>query len=100
MHRFLVMYPPQVDPKRFREYYTKTHAPMAMKLPGATNITYGFDITPINGGEHWACVFSCDFDNEAAMGVCMASEIGQKVAKDVENFANPPPMLFHFPVTT
>lgn len=100
MHRFMVLYPPQVDPQRFRDYYTQTHAPLAMTLPGAKNISYGFDLAALNGGDTWACVFSCDFDNEAAMGACMGSEIGRKVAEDVPNFANPPPMLFHFPVTT
>ena len=99
MHRLMVMYPPQDDPARFRSYYESTHMKLARAMPHVRAMSYGFDITPLNGGETWACVFTCDFDSAEAMGACMASPEGQATAADVGNFSSPPPMLFHFPLT-
>ncbi len=100
MHRLLILYPPQVDPKGFRDYYEATHMKLARKLPGVRAMAYGFDVAALNADEVWACVFTADFDNVEAMGDCMESPEGHATAADVGNFANPPPMLFHFPITT
>lgn len=99
MHRLMVLYPPQDDPARFRDYYEKTHMPLAKRMPGVRAMAYGFDVTALNGGEPWACVFTCDFDSVEAMGASMGSPEGQATAADVANFSSPPPMLFHFPLT-
>lgn len=100
MHRFMALYPPQDDPAAFRDYYVQKHIPLAAKMPGAKNLAYGFDVEALNGGDTWACVFTCDFDSLQAMGAAMGSPEGQATAADVGNFASPPPMLFHFPLVT
>ena len=98
MHRFMVLYPPQDDPARFRDYYENTHMALARKMPHVKAMAYSFDVTPLNGGDAYACIFTADFDSVEAMGACMGSPEGQATAADVPNFASPPPMLFHFPL--
>ncbi len=100
MYRLLVLYPAQDDPEHFRDYYANTHTKLAATMPGVKAMSWGFDVTALNGGGPWGCVFTCDFESAEAMGAAMASPEGQATAADVGNFASPPPMLFHFPITT
>lgn len=98
MHRFMALYPAQEDPAGFRSYYEATHIPLARTMPGAKNVSYGFDVAAMNGGGPWDCVFTCDFDSIEAMATAMASPEGQATAADTAVFSSPPPMLFHFPL--
>jgi len=35
MHKLVVLYPKPTDPAHFREYYVRTHLPLAAKMPDA-----------------------------------------------------------------
>ena len=99
MHKIVVLYPPQPDPDAFKAYYTRTHIPLARKLPGLQALRYSFEVAGVGPGDApYFCVFEAEFDDGASLGAAMASPEGQAVASDVPNFAQVPPTLIHYPV--
>src|SRR5579875_1271551 len=99
MHKLVVLYPPQPDPEKFKAYYTEKHLPLAAKLPGLRAYRYAFDVGAPGGESPYWCVFEGDFDDAAAMGESMQSEIGQEVAADVPNYASGDVVMIHYEVT-
>ena len=87
MHRLLVLYPPPVDPDRFRNYYEATHIPLAAKMPGLRGYRYGFDVAATEGESPYFCVFEADFDDAAALSAARGSTEGQAVVADLPNSA-------------
>ncbi len=100
MHKFVVLYPPQPDPEKFKSYYINTHIPLARKIPGLLASRYSFAIGGLPPGTPapFFCIFEADFESGAAMGAAMGSPEGQAVAADVPNFAQVGPTLMHYEV--
>jgi uncharacterized protein (TIGR02118 family) len=100
LHKFVVLYPPQPDPEKFKSYYINTHIPLARKIPGLLASRYSFSVGGLPPGSpapYW-CIFEADFADAASMGAGMGSPEGQATAADVPNFAQVPPTLMHFAV--
>jgi len=84
---FLVRRKPDMDADAFRAYWSKTHAPIAAKLPGLRRYVQNHAISgdadtsvPYDGlAEMW-------WDDEDAMQQSLASPQGQAAQADVEKF--------------
>jgi len=98
MHKFVVLYPPQPDPEKFRSYYVETHIPLVRKLPGLQALRYSFDVQSGEGDSAFFCIFEGEFADAAAMGAAMASPEGQAAIADVPNFAHGAPTVINYPV--
>ena len=99
MHKLVVLYSPPADTDKFRSYYEGTHLPLAAQLPGLRAYRYAFNLEAPAGDSPYWCVFEADFDDAAALGASMQSEQGAKVAADVANYADQPPLMLHYEVT-
>ena len=99
MHRLLVLYNEPKDPAHFRKYYVETHAPLANKLPGVSNVRYSFDVKSMGPGKApYFCIFEADFESEAALMNAFGSKEGQAVVADVPNYATGGVTIAHFPL--
>ena len=98
MHCLTVIYPQPDDPAAFRDYYLKTHLPMARKLPGLARATYAFP-EAMGRGDAPFCIFQAYFADAAAMGAALSSEQGAKVAADVPNYSPKGVTLCNFAVS-
>lgn len=98
MHRVLALYPPPKDPAHFKKYYEEKHLPLATQMPGLLSSRHSFAIEGITGPSPYFCIWEGEFANEAAMAAATQSEIGQKVAADVANYATGGVTILHFDV--
>jgi len=98
MHRILALYPPPKDPVHFKKYYEEKHLPLAAQMPGLLSSRHSFAIEGITGPSPYFCIWEGEFANEAAMAAASQSEIGQKVAADVANYATGGVTILHFDV--
>ena len=96
MHCLTVIYPHPEDEAAFKSYYEGTHIKLAQQLPGLKKLNFAYP-EPISPGEAF-CIFQAYFDDGAAMGAAMESEIGRKVADDVPNYSPKGAQIFHFPI--
>ena len=86
MHCLTVLYSTPDDPDAFRSYYVEKHVPLALTLPGLIKANYAFP-EPMGPGDAPFCIFQAYFEDAAAMGAALQSDIGAKVAADVPNYA-------------
>jgi len=98
MHRILALYPPPKDPAHFKKYYEEKHLPLAAQMPGLLSSRHSFAIEGITGPSPYFCIWEGEFANAAAMAAASQSEIGQKVAADVANYATGGVTILHFDV--
>lgn len=97
MHCLTVIYDTPDDPAHFKDYYVKTHIPLARSLPGLISFSYGFP-EPMTPAPAPFCIFQALFADAAAMEAALKSEIGQRVAADVPNYSPQRPSLSHYKV--
>jgi uncharacterized protein (TIGR02118 family) len=100
MYKVLVLYPVPKDPDHFRSYYVEKHLPLAAQLPGLKSSRYSFAIA--GAGPELApyfCIWEGEFADGPSAGAAMQSEIGQKVAADVANYASGGFELVHYALT-
>ncbi|SEF38186.1 conserved hypothetical protein [Amycolatopsis pretoriensis] len=98
MHRLTVLYPPPADEAHFREYYVRTHLPLAEKLPGLVASQYSFDVVSLGGESKYFAVFHADFESAEAMAAALGSPEGKAVSADVPNYASGGVELIHYPL--
>jgi len=98
MHRVLVLYPPPKDPAHFKKYYEEKHLPLAAQLPGLLSSRHTFSIEGTGTPPPYFCIFEGEFADAASMAASMQSEIGQKVAADMANYATGGATVLHFDV--
>jgi 4-carboxymuconolactone decarboxylase len=96
MHRVLALYPPPKDPAHFKKYYVEKHLPLAAQMPGLLSSRHSFAIEGATGPSPYFCIWEGEFANAAAMAAATQSEIGQKVAADVANYATGGVTILHF----
>jgi uncharacterized protein (TIGR02118 family) len=97
MHCLTVTYEVPDDPAHFKDYYVKTHIPLARALPGLLSLSYGFP-EPMTPAPAPFCIFQAYFTDVAAMEDALRSEIGARVAADVPNYSPTRPSLSHHEV--
>lgn len=97
MHCLTVIYDTPDDPFHFKDYYVKTHIPLARSLPGLLSSSYGFP-EPMGPGPAPFCIFQALFADAAAMNAALRSDIGQRVAADLPNYSPKRPSLSHYQV--
>jgi 4-carboxymuconolactone decarboxylase len=98
MHRALALYPPPKDPAHFKKYYIEKHLPLAAQMPGLLSSRHSFAIEGLGNSSPYFCIWEGEFASEAAMAEATQSEIGQKVAADVANYATGGVTILHFDV--
>ena len=98
MHRVLVLYPPPKDPAHFKKYYEEKHLPLAAQLPGLLSSRHTFSLEGAGTPPPYFCIFEGEFADAASMAASMQSEIGQKVAADMANYATGGATVLHFDV--
>jgi len=98
MHRVLVLYFPPKDPQAFREYFEKTHIPLASKIPGQRTMRYSFEVAAADGPSPYFGVMEAEFDDGEALGAAMASPEGQAVVADIPNYATGGAVVLNYPV--
>ncbi|MDV7085897.1 EthD family reductase [Rhodococcus sp. IEGM 248] len=75
------------DPEAFDAYYRDTHMPLARKVPGLTDFTWG-KCSALDGGmPPYYAVASLVFPDAATMKSGLQSEEMKQAGKDVRNFA-------------
>lgn len=96
MHCLTVIYPHPEDEDAFKSYYEKVHVPLAATLPGLIRMHFAYP-APMGQSDIF-CLFQGYFEDAAAMGAALESDIGQKVAADVPNYSPKGAQLVHFSV--
>jgi uncharacterized protein (TIGR02118 family) len=96
MQCLTVIYPRPDDEDAFRSYYEEKHVPLAATLPGLVKMHFAFPES-IGPGDVF-CIFQAWFEDGAAMGAAMESEIGRQVAADVPNYSPKGAQVMHFPM--
>lgn len=97
MHTLTVLYGPQDDIRKFREYYEKIHLPIAKKIPGIRAAKITFDVASIDGPSPYVAMFEAEFDSEQEMIAAFASPEGKRAMNDFPNYNTGPVHLIHGP---
>jgi uncharacterized protein (TIGR02118 family) len=100
-HQMTVLYHHPDDAAAFDAHYESTHAPLAAAIPGLRS----YDVLrPVpNPGEErpaYHLLAMLNFDDEAAFGAAMTSDVGRATVKDLANFASGGVTIASGPLTT
>lgn len=100
-YQLTVIYNQPEDSAAFDAYYAQTHAPLTEDLPGLQSFT---TCRPDPGprGEPAAAYLVAElrFEDSAAFGAAMSSDLGRATAADVANFATGGVTMLSGDVTT
>lgn len=84
--RISVCYGKPDDPKAFDEYYERVHIPLANRVPGLKDFTWG-KTSSIDGSEAPYYAIANLFFDEEDVKTALASEEMKAAGADVQNFA-------------
>ncbi|MPS79698.1 MAG: EthD family reductase [Achromobacter sp.] len=87
MQKLMVLYPMPRSPEEFRQYYLTNHLPLAAQLPGLKSSRYSLAVEGLGEEAPYFCVWEGEFDSSADLDAALSSEIGQRVAADIPNYA-------------
>ncbi|RDI68071.1 EthD family reductase [Nocardia pseudobrasiliensis] len=87
MFRIAVCYGQPADPAAFDEYYSATHAPIALKVPGLTKLTAGKCKSLGRAPAPYYMIASLYFDSADALEAALKSPEMDAAGADVANFA-------------
>jgi uncharacterized protein (TIGR02118 family) len=96
MYKLIALYPPPADPQHFRRYYEERHVPLARTMPGLVASRYSFSLEGLGEASPYFCIWEGEFADKAAFEAAVASDIGQKTAADVANYATGGVVLVHY----
>lgn len=98
--KLIVLYKHPKDPASFDDYYFRTHAPLAGKIPGMTRyeVSDGRVAGP-GGPTGYHLVATLEFGSLADIEAGLATPEGQAAAADLENFADGGVELLMFDTT-
>ena len=86
--KLVVLYGPPEDPATFDAHYTRTHAPLAEKVPGLRRFDHGHVLGSVDGSDPpYYYMAELYFDDAEALAGGLASSEGQAAGADVANFA-------------
>jgi uncharacterized protein (TIGR02118 family) len=100
MHKLVVLYPKPTDPAHFREYYVRTHLPLAAKMPGMLDWRYSLEVGSAPGESPYFAIFEADFADANAMKAALASPEGAAALADVANYATGGSIALNYPLHT
>ncbi len=85
----IAMYNQPNDANAFDEHYTKTHIPLAQKMPGlrSLEISSGGVHAP-DGSQPYYVIAKLEFDSMHTLQESLNSPEGQATANDLPNFAS------------
>ena len=69
--------------EQFRRYFTETHGPLAMAIPGVRRYVQNFAAG--DGGSDWDAVIEFWFDDRASMDSAWQSDAGRRASADNAN---------------
>jgi len=99
VHQVYVCYGHPTDPAGFDEYYERTHADLAKKVPGLVRFTIG-KVEAMGGGEPpYYVVATLGFESAESMAAGLASPEMAAAGADVANFATGGATMFRAPET-
>ncbi len=87
MAQLLVLYNTPVDAAAFDSYYTKTHIPIAKRIPGQRSYSINDGPVLALAGTAPHLVATLTFDSMADLNAALGSPEGQAAAADLANFA-------------
>ena len=82
-----VCYGTPTDPGAFDDYYTNTHAPLALKVPGLVSFTTGKCASLGRGEPPYYMVATLGFETAETMKTALTSPEMAAASSDVPNFA-------------
>ncbi len=82
MYRMTIVYGMPEDPAHFRDYYYRTHIPLARRMQGLT----GWNLTWLDGDDRHLLVAALYAPDKAAMDAILASPEGVAARDDLANF--------------
>lgn len=86
-YQITICYGKPDDPAAFDKYYRATHIPLANKLPGLTDFTYG-ECRSLDGAEPaYYSIARLHFATEEDLQQALTSPEMRAAGKDVRNFA-------------
>ncbi|HEX2020296.1 MAG TPA: EthD family reductase [Aurantimonas sp.] len=89
MAKLIVLYKHPNDPASFDDYYFRTHAPLAKKIPGLIRYEVSDGAVAGPGGPTgYHLVASLEFASRADVEAGLATPEGQAAAADLGNFAD------------
>ena len=99
MHQVYVCYGHPTDPAAFDDYYERTHADLAKKVPGLVRFTIG-KVESMDGGQPpYYLVATLGFESAESMAAGLSSPEMAAAGADVANFATGGATLFRAPET-
>lgn len=89
MFRISVCYSQPSDPAAFDDYYTNTHTPLALKIPGLAGFTTGKcrSLMPDRDAPHYMAA-SLNFDTAEDLKTALKSPEMAAASADTANFAD------------
>jgi uncharacterized protein (TIGR02118 family) len=96
MYKLLALYPAPADAAHFKRYYEESHLPLARTMQGLKASRHSFTPEGLGEASPWFCVWEGEFADRAAFDAALASEIGQKTAADIANYASGGVTLIHY----
>ena len=87
MFRVSVCYGQPTHPEAFDDYYTNTHTPLALKIPGLVSFTTGKCQALGRGEPPYYMVANLGFDTAESLKTALTSPEMATASADVPNFA-------------
>ncbi len=87
MVKLIVLYKKPSDVEAFEKHYTEIHTPLALKMPGLTNLEVTHMFGSPAGEPKYYMKAELSFESKDAMFASLKSEEGKATAKDVMGFA-------------
>ncbi len=87
MYRLVVSYHHPEDQQAFLEHYRGTHAPLAARMPGLAEYTWGACEMPDGSRPEYFLTAVLEFPDKDTALSSMGSEVGQQGTADMANFA-------------
>lgn len=87
MVKLVVLYGHPTDPEEFDRYFAGVHMPLAERIPGVVDITYGHVTSADDAAAPFYLAAEVTFDSVADLHSGMSSPQGQATAADVAEFA-------------
>lgn len=91
--RVMVCYGTPDDPAAFDKHYSEVHIPLASKVPGLVDYTWG-KCAGMGGDAPYYGVAQLEFESPEALQAGLASDEMKAAAADVPNFASGGATLF------
>ena len=90
----IVLYPRKEGSPFDKEYYLKTHMPLAMKHWGPHGLK-SYAVSELSADGPYSISSVMEFDSQEAVGKAMQDPGTKEIMDDVKNFTNSEPILVH-----